>query len=141
MHYRIGHGIRLGNVSSSPFRAIELRERTSGVFCCRIAKPRGASAGKPGLLAFTSSPALCSSHTRRFSACPRPPRETPRRASENETLAARLKGTITSPNVARYARHERGYVTRNHNESSRPSLSRRNGYRENSANASRVSAF
>lgn len=98
LYYRIGYGIRLGNVSSSPFRATELREhRASSAPALR--NRAGASAGKPSLPAFTSPPA---SNTRRFSASP-----VVRDACENQTLAAQLKGTITSPSVARYARHER----------------------------------
>lgn len=66
LYYRIGYGIRLGNVSSSPFRAIELREhRASSAPALR--NRAGASAGKPSLPAFTSPPA---SNTRRFSASP-----------------------------------------------------------------------
>lgn len=66
LYYRIGYGIRLGNVSSSPFRAIELREhRASSAPALR--NLAGASAGKPSLPAFTSPPA---SNTRRFSASP-----------------------------------------------------------------------
>ena len=93
--YRIG--IRLGNVSSSPFRAIELREhRASSAPSLR--KPDGASAGK--LYSFVPA----------FNVLLPPPRGArgfPFLSAVIHLHRLGLKGTITSPNIGGQMQRER----------------------------------